>query len=253
MEWDNVAFAGGNLKIQSLTDLPASIQATIKSNTDRSEEAQQISVVLKNVLISRYNAEHRMLNFSSLITDPELNKLGFFNQQSTTAKMFPAMMKVADEQFTSKAEKREQVVSVDLSNNGLTDLQFVASLAITFPELKNLSLANNGIETWKQLDVWKYKFRKLDQLILSGNPIEKTPNYREEARKWWKTLTMLDTVPYPDPPPASKTSKDGHPGAFPQMALQVQPTGIIDDEVHTNAFLSTYVFSLPPRLIFQRY
>ncbi|KAK6517463.1 nuclear mRNA export, poly(A)+RNA binding protein [Arthrobotrys megalospora] len=240
LEWDNVAFAGGNLRIQPVNELPASIQAALKPTVDRSEEAQQLAVLLKNVLSSRYVADAKMLDLSALGTHPQLQGSGFFSQESTKAKMFPAMMKVADEQFTNRAEKREQVVSVNLSGNTLSDISMVVSLATTFPELKNLSLENNNIATFKQLEAWRFKFRKLEQLILTGNPITQLPNYREDCRKWWRSLVMLDNEVYPEPPPASKIDKSAGPGAFPPMPLTIQPCGVVDDQEHTNNFLSTF-------------
>ncbi|KAF3932501.1 hypothetical protein ABW19_dt0209690 [Dactylella cylindrospora] len=239
LEWDNVAFAGTHLRIQAVNELPASIQAALKPAADRSEQAQQTAVVLKNVLISRYRADAKMLDLSALASDPQLQASGFFSQESTTTKMFPALMKVADEQFTNRAEKREQVVSVNLANNNLPDIGMVASLAVTFPELKNLSLENNNITTFKQLEPWKYKFRKLEQLILTGNPINQVPNYREECRKWWKTLVMLDNIVYPEPPVTAKANQSAGPGPFPPMPVEIKP-GIVDDQEHTNDFLSTF-------------
>ncbi|KAK6510161.1 nuclear mRNA export, poly(A)+RNA binding protein [Arthrobotrys musiformis] len=240
LEWDNVAFAGGHLRIQPVNELPASIQAAIKPTVDRSEEAQQLAQLLKGVLVSRYIADAKMLDLSALGTHPQLQGSGFFSQESTRAKLFPAMMKVADEQFTNRAEKRESVVSVNLSGNTLNDISMVASLAATFPELKNLSLENNNITSFKQLEPWRFKFRKLEQLILLGNPITQLPNYREDCRKWWKTLSMLDYEAYPDPPPASRTDRSAGPGPFPPMPLTLQPSGIVDDQDHTNNFLSTF-------------
>ncbi|KAK6359967.1 nuclear mRNA export, poly(A)+RNA binding protein [Orbilia brochopaga] len=240
LEYDNIAFAGGNLRIQSVSELPASIQAALKPTMDRSEEAQQLTALLKSVLASRYIADVKMLDLSALATHPQLQNSGFFNQESTRSKMFPALMKIADEQFQNRAEKREQVVSVNLSNNTLPDITMVVSLATTFPELKNLSLENNNITSFKQLEAWRFKFRKLEQLILTGNPITQLPNYREDCRRWWKTLVMLDNVVYPEPPPAAKDHKHSGPGPFPPMPLNVLPTGIVDDQDHTNKFLSTF-------------
>lgn len=240
LEWDNMKFAGGNLRIQPVNELPASIQAAIKPTVDRSEEAQQLATLLKNVLQSRYVVDSKMLDLSALGTHPQLQDSGFFNQDSTRAKMFPAMMKVADEQFTNRAEKRESVISVNLANNTLNDISMVASLAATFPELKNLSLENNNITTFKQLEPWRFKFRKLEQLFLAGNPITQLPNYREDCRKWWKSLIMLDGEFYPEPPPALRSDKSAGPGPFPPMPLTIYPSGVIDDEDHTNDFLSKF-------------
>ncbi|KAK6499364.1 nuclear mRNA export, poly(A)+RNA binding protein [Arthrobotrys conoides] len=240
LEFDNIKFAGGNLRIQPVNELPASIQAAIKPTVDRSEEAQQLATLLKNVLQSRYIATSKMLDLSALGTHPQLQGSGFFDQDSTRAKMFPAMMKVADEQFTNRAEKRDSVVSVNLASNTLNDISMVASLAATFPELKNLSLENNNITTFKQLEPWRFKFRKLEQLLLTGNPITQLPNYREDCRKWWKSLVMLDNEYYPDPPPALRNDTAAGPGPFPPMPLMIQPSGVIEDQDHTNEFLSTF-------------
>ncbi|KAF3902079.1 hypothetical protein ABW21_db0200999 [Orbilia brochopaga] len=240
LEYDNIAFAGGNLRIQSVSELPASMRAALKPTMDRSEEAQNLTALLKEVLVSRYNGEIKMLDLSALATHPLLQRSGLFNQESTRTKMFPALMKIADEQFQNRAEKREQVVSVNLANNNLPDISMVVSLAGTFPELKNLSLENNNISSFKQLEVWRFKFRKLEQLVLVNNPITQLPNYREDCRRWWKTLVMLDNDVYPEPPPAARDSKHSGPGAFPPMPLNVLPSGIVDDEVHTNKFLASF-------------
>ncbi|KAK6351904.1 nuclear mRNA export, poly(A)+RNA binding protein [Orbilia javanica] len=240
LEWDNVKFAGGNLRIEAVNELPASILAAIKPSVDRSEEAQQLAGLLKDVLQSRYVPESKMLDLSALGTHPQLQNSGFFNQESTRAKMFPAMMKVADEQFTNRAEKRESVVSVNLASNTLNDISMVVSLAATFPELKNLSLEDNNITTFKQLEPWRFKFRKLEQLVLRGNPITQLPNYREDCRKWWRSLAMLDNEYYPEPPPTARNDRSEGPGPFPPMPLMLMPSGIIDDLDHTNDFLASF-------------
>ena len=45
------------------------------------------------------------------------------------------------------------------------------------------------------MEGWRWKFRKLDHLILTGNPVEaEMPLYKTEMLKWFPSLTTLDTI-----------------------------------------------------------
>ena len=104
-------------------------------------------------------------------------------------------MKICDSIFTTAHAKEEAIVSVSLANNALTTIASVTTLSQTFPALKNLDLSNNKLKNLTALEGWRWKFRKLDQLILTGNPIEtEVPTYKDEIMKWYPTLSTLNTV-----------------------------------------------------------
>ncbi len=122
--------------------------------------------------------------------------LGIFDSAvSTQSKFFPALMKICDSQFKSAEEKRETVHSVTLANNGLVSVSPVTTLAQTFPDLKNLDLSNNQLKDLASLEPWKHRFRHLDFLILTGNPIEaSTPDCKTHLMNWYPTLRIIDGV-----------------------------------------------------------
>ncbi len=148
---------------------------------------------LKSLLTRRYDAETRLLDLSQLGNDPELVSLGMFNTTSTESKFFPALMKICNTNFNNVREKDEAIISVSLANNALIDIRSVTTLSQTFPALKNLDLSNNQLGTLSALEGWRWKFRKLEQLVLTGNPLEvNEPQYKADILKWYPTLLMLN-------------------------------------------------------------
>jgi nuclear RNA export factor len=147
------------------------------------------------ILKRRYDSELKLLNLSSLGNDPELVKMGMFSATSTESKFFPALMKVSDLIFTSPQQKREAVASVTLADNMLSDIKSVTTLSQAFPDLKNLDLSNNQLKDLRSLDGWRWKFRHLDHLVLTGNPIEaEILTYKDEILKWYPTLRILNSI-----------------------------------------------------------
>ncbi|RPA71783.1 NTF2-like protein [Ascobolus immersus RN42] len=171
-------------------------EKTIQAVTSRDSgvKTSETIEILGRVLTSRYNADAKLLDLSRLADDPILQQAGFFQLSSTKSKMFPAMMLVADKRFASAEDKRNAVQSVSLAYNGLSNINTVSALSLSFPDLKNLSLEGNSIATWADLGSWRFRFRDLEQLVLSGNPIANLPGYAEECVRKWPRLVMLDNV-----------------------------------------------------------
>ena len=143
----------------------------------------------------RYNPETKILDLTTLGTDPEFASTGIFEEHSSQSKFFPALMKICDSVFTSRKQKAEMVLGITLANNNLPNVASVTTLAPTFPDLKNLDLSNNNIRSLKSLEAWRRKFRSLEILLLTGNPIEtEEPTYGEEVVKWFPTLRYLNGV-----------------------------------------------------------
>lgn len=187
---NNFQFAGATLGIEVSR---RKISEPLASNAD-SETPNTINV-LKSVLSRRYSTDAKLLDLSQLGTDPELVNIGMFSTTSRESKFFPALMKICDSIFTTAHAKEEAIVSVSLANNALTTIASVTTLSQTFPALKNLDLSNNQLKNLTALDGWRWKFRKLDQIILTGNPIEtEVPTYKDDIVKWYPTLTTLNTI-----------------------------------------------------------
>ncbi|KAG8527056.1 uncharacterized protein KY384_008485 [Bacidia gigantensis] len=184
---NNFLFAGANLRIEIVPELDGS-----SGKNDETETPQTVDV-LRDFLSRRYNAESKLLDLSQMGSDEKLQSIGMFNTTSRESKFFPALMKISDSFFTSNKDKEDAVVSVSLAGNALVDLTAVSALSQTFPTIKNLDLSNNQLPSLKALDAWRWKFRKLDYLLLSGNPIEQTePNLQEDLLKWYPSLTIFN-------------------------------------------------------------
>ncbi|CCJ30154.1 unnamed protein product [Pneumocystis jirovecii] len=153
--------------------------------------------ILRRFLSSRYSHETKMLDLSSVHSDPALVEAGMFSSTATSLKMFPALMKIAEREFPN-------VISVNLSSNKISSLFNISILAQIYPNLKNLNLADNLLKHYKDLDVWshKNKFPNLQELILIGNGVRENEvkkgnevNYRSEITRRFPNLKLLDMVP----------------------------------------------------------
>ncbi|KAL7272697.1 nuclear mRNA export, poly(A)+RNA binding protein [Rhizina undulata] len=252
LEWDNVQFASAHLKITSrnMPDLSASIPPPVSA--PRSQDAIDTIKTLEQVLANRYNAEAKFLDLSRLGQDPLLRQTGFFSLSSTTSKMFPAMMHVANKRFDNASSKRMAVQSVSLAYNELKDVSMVTSLSLTFPDLKNLSLEGNRIENWKALEGWRHRFKFIEEIVMTGNPITQLPGYKEEAVKRWPYLVLLDyaktgkkalTIKVPDEdrplvkiPPVTPVDGNGNP----INPVAIQGHAVADPEGMVSRFLSDF-------------
>ena len=186
---NNYTFAGADLSIELYK------QAAPETNTTTSSEAAGVAELLKNVLARRYIQDSRLLDLSSLGGDPDLVNIGMFGSNTRTSKFFPALMKVCDGVFTTEQQKTEAVLSVSLAKNELANLDSVTTLAQTFPNLKNLDLSNNQFKTIQALDRWRLRFRKLEHVLLAGNPLENgDPTFMAELMKWYPNLRTIGTT-----------------------------------------------------------
>ena len=186
---NHYVFAGAELKIEA----PPRKATPLESNAD--SETPNTIETLKSVLSRRYNVDSKFLDLSHLGSDPELVNIGMFSTTSRESKFFPALMKICDNIFISAKQKEEAIVSVSLANNALTNISSVTTLSQTFPAIRNLDLSNNQLRNLASMEGWRWKFRNLDHLILTGNPVEaEVPMYKEEMLKWFPSLTTLDTV-----------------------------------------------------------
>lgn len=151
--------------------------------------------MLKNVLSRRYNVETKVLDLSALGTDPDLHASQIFDSTSTATKFFPALMKVLETQFASNKALNDAIHSVSLAGNKLENLAVVSTLAPTLPNLKHLDLSNNDFKTLSALDQWRRKFRNLDLLVLTSNPIEQNePDYLSKIINWYPKLRHLNGI-----------------------------------------------------------
>ncbi|RDW78161.1 hypothetical protein BP5796_06013 [Coleophoma crateriformis] len=189
-------FAGSDLAIQITTAPKLSSHGKKGEKKEVSDETKELQDKLKGILSSRYDTSLKLLNLSNLGADPGLIAIGIFNETTEdVSKLFPALMKVCDSIFTTKAQKREAIVSVSLADNSLANVSPVTTLAQTFPDLKNLDLSRNMLSDRRALEAWRWKFRKLENLVLTGNPIETSdPEYGPDLVRWFPQLQTLSGI-----------------------------------------------------------
>lgn len=162
------------------------------SQADLSQTGPTTKVILTQVLGKRYDPGLRLLNLSALKQDPDLQQLGVFATPATESKFFPVLMKICDEVWDTPQKKIESVESVTVSNNQLSSVLDITTLAATFPSLRNLDLSNNMIADFDALKHWRWKFRDLEHLVLSNNPVAATLDIKTTSMRWYPRLLRLN-------------------------------------------------------------
>jgi len=129
-----------------------------------------------------------------------------------TPKIFQVIMKICDDVFPSAKAKEDGVSAITLANNKLKDVGLVTTLAMTFPALKNLDLSNNDISEMRDLQRWRHKFRQLEHIVLSNNPIEQNVNdFKVQLIKWYPKLHSINLEQLPAAELEAVRAKKGPP------------------------------------------
>lgn len=168
-------FAGTQLEIvESNEELGFASKAT------ESKETQELRAKLQSILSARYLGDNKLLKLDSLASDAELVTLGMFENRDRALKTFKGLMAICDGLFKTPAAKREAIESISLANNNIDDVIQVETVATTFPQLKNLDMSGNQIANTQGLERWKGKFKELETIYTTGNPIETaTPIFKQ--------------------------------------------------------------------------
>lgn len=75
---------------------------------------------------------------------------------------------------TSLVDSRTKVKTISLADNNISNGQILQTLSHYLPAVANLSLQNNKLRTWKDIDYIsgrKGKLTDLRELVLLGNPV----------------------------------------------------------------------------------
>ena len=87
-----------------------------------------------------------------------------------------------------------QVQTISLANNNFANGQTIAHLSHYLPNLANLSLQNNKLRSWRDLDFISGKRGKLAQLrelVLLGNPFREIEFQNGRGDKYKRWVVML--------------------------------------------------------------
>lgn len=183
-------FAGTPLEIIESQDGP---EASIKPT--ESKETQELRAKLQSILSQRYVGGNKLLKLDALAADAELVTLGMFETRERALKTFKGLMAICDGLFKTAQEKREAIESISLANNNIDDVTQVEVVATTFPQLKNLDVSGNQISSMQGLERWKGKFRDMESIYTTGNPIESTdPNFHTMLLQWFPKLQVINGV-----------------------------------------------------------
>ncbi|KAF9266467.1 NTF2-like protein [Marasmius fiardii PR-910] len=149
----------------------------------------------RKLVQKRWNSDTRLLDLSNLIDDEMVksNKLQPPGYGGTTRE--------AAVIFKLAKELKPEVQSLDLSNNKWNGND-LALLGHYLPQLANLSLHNNQLRLYRDLDHLagrKGKLMVLRELILTGNPLRedevnkgKGEHFTREVTKRFPSLSVLD-------------------------------------------------------------
>lgn len=178
----------------------------VRSSSRKPSAAQEAQNHLSTIealrifLRSRWSEEQKFINLENIDADPTLKAQGIRGpgHAAASSNVGPAIMKLVSEMFPA-------VESMSLASNHLRNVSPISTVAQYIPQLKNLSLQNNNLLFYSNLEALsgKTKLKELKELILLGNPlreneIKKTGDdvaYRSEITRRFPHLKMLDMAP----------------------------------------------------------
>lgn len=192
LKLNNFIFAGARLEVV----IKDSDDTGDTKNTIESEDTKGIRAKFESVLSQRYlGPPQKLLRLDALAADAELVNLGALETKHKPERplhTFRALMAICGGLFPNE-ETQPAIESISLTNNGISDVEQVETVATTFPRLKHLDMSGNKISTMQGLRRWKGQFRSLETIYMTGNPIETVePNYQAILLEWFPTLQNIN-------------------------------------------------------------
>lgn len=167
--------------------------------TNTTKSTVSIVTVLTNLVKSRYNTSAKFLDLSNIAADVEFSasKLKGFEANADKTKFGAVLCKIIQQQC-------DGVQTISLSDNKLKTLDFFSTMMQRVPNLVNLSLKDNLLTSYKDIEPIKGSHLvHLREVLLSGNPIKdreigKTGTdslYKTNIKKIFPSILMLDMEP----------------------------------------------------------
>ncbi|KAF6813612.1 mRNA export factor mex67 [Colletotrichum sojae] len=203
------SFAGAKLEV---TDSEGSVA---KAN-EASAAAQETKQKLTNIMSLRYDVDNKLLRLNAMNQDPGLIEMGILESKDRAEKLFKVMMRICDDLFKTAQAKIDAIHSISLADNGIDTISRVEELAETFPDLKNLDLSGNQIDSMAGLSRWKGKLRKLETLYFTGNPLQLAdPKVMAELFRFFPKLLNVNGEQF-SPEQIKQIKEAGRPKPIPQ-------------------------------------
>lgn len=230
------SYAGATLTIEETSE-PMPQRST---EPGMSQNAMDTKSKLMAVLASRYNAQQGLLDLSAIGLDPTLASLGTFETKSLAEKSFRVLLHLAGSEHKHPGKKDEAIQAVSLARNGITDVSQVFSLAFSLPRLRRLDLSDNKLDTLSKISKWRFEFRHLEELHLTGNPVVNQPDYMMAVIKWFPSLQILDGHRVRTPEEAAAAVRASYPTPLPQLPSCLRDGGNNVSESFLRAFFPLY-------------
>ncbi|TDL25493.1 NTF2-like protein [Rickenella mellea] len=174
-------------------------RSAIQTTTTRDSSSRMKAVdVWREFVHKRYNAEKRFLNLERIADDDILKKHNIIPPGvpgNTSSREMSVIFKLA-------ASLKPEVQTISLANNNFSSGLYLSGLPHYLPNLSNLSLQNNGLKTWRDIEQFsprRGKALNLREIVLIGNPIRdleikngRKDFYRSEMTRRFPSLEVLD-------------------------------------------------------------
>ncbi|KAG0203698.1 nuclear mRNA export, poly(A)+RNA binding protein [Mortierella sp. GBA30] len=191
-----IKFQGQKLTIKTTVD-QSLLQDSSRGRTSPAPKSTGTIDAIRTFVQSRHN--NGFLDLENMAADQILRAASIVppGGKMSRTNVGPVMMKVAKELFPD-------ITTISFASNKLRSLQPISTVAQYFPKLQNLSLKNNDIQTYKDIEYLAgKKLSNLRELILLENPVRDRDiaknkddlSYRSEITKLFPSLQVLDQVP----------------------------------------------------------
>ncbi|KAF8896554.1 hypothetical protein BD779DRAFT_1496546 [Infundibulicybe gibba] len=144
---------------------------------------------------SRWDRDAGFLNLDAMIDDE------FVKKNNLTPPGYGGSTRDAAVLYKLASQLKPEIKSLSLANNRLNG-HHLSNLSHYLPRLANLSLQNNQLKAYKDIDILsprKEKLSRLRELVLIGNPLRETElqkdhgsNYQREITRRLPSLEVLD-------------------------------------------------------------
>lgn len=213
-------FAGAQLEVIRVDEIPD------RGSRVESKETQELRAKLQEILSQRYIGANKLLKLDALAADPILVALGMFDTRERALKTLKGLMAICDGLFKTEKEKRDAIESISLANNNIDDVAQVEVVATTFPHLKNLDMSGNQVANMQAFQPFKGKFKHLETIYVTGNPIEMAdPTFAATLLEWFPKLQIINGNQLRTPEQIAEKEAASRPKPIPQNGPDFRDVG----------------------------